>query len=45
MLSLTTRIPDFFAPFGFQSYGQLADASTVMLLVLPTPALNDLLTP
>jgi ribosomal protein S18 acetylase RimI-like enzyme len=45
MVSLTTRIPNFFAPFGFQPYGQLADGSTAMLLLLPNPALADLLKP
>ncbi|MCP9941927.1 GNAT family N-acetyltransferase [Cyanobium sp. ATX 6E8] len=35
MVSLTTRIPEFFAPLGFQSCGQLADGSTAMLTLLP----------
>jgi hypothetical protein len=35
MVSLTTRIPEFFAPLGFQSCGQLADGSTAMLVLLP----------
>jgi len=35
MVSLTTRIPHFFKPMGFQSYGQLADGSTAMLVLLP----------
>ena len=34
MVSLTTRIPDFFSPFGFQAYGQLADGSSAMLIIL-----------
>ncbi len=35
MVSLTTRIPEFFAPFGFLSCGELADGSTAMLTLLP----------
>jgi predicted N-acetyltransferase YhbS len=35
MVSLTTRIPQFFAPMGFQSCGQLADGSTAMMVLLP----------
>jgi len=42
MVSLTTRIPSFFAPFGFQSCGQLADGSTAMLILLPGPAATEL---
>ena len=45
MVSLTTRIPNFFAPFGFQPCGQLADGSTAMLIVLPNPAVSELPTP
>ena len=45
MVSLTTRIPSFFAPFGFQPCGQLADGSTAMLIVLPNPAVSELPTP
>ncbi len=45
MVSLTTRIPSFFAPFGFQPCGQLADGSTAMLIVLPNPAVSELSTP
>jgi len=41
IVSLTTRIPAFFAPFGFQPCGQLADGSTAMLLLLPGPAVSD----
>lgn len=35
MVSLTTRIPEFFEPLGFQPCGHLADGSTAMLLLLP----------
>jgi ribosomal protein S18 acetylase RimI-like enzyme len=39
IVSLTTRIPRFFTPLGFQSCGQLADGSTTMLVLLaPTPS-------
>ena len=34
MVSLTTRIPQFCAPMGFQSCGQLADGSTAMMVLL-----------
>lgn len=40
MVSLTTRIPRFFSPFGFQPCGQLADGSTAMLILLPGPAIS-----
>lgn len=45
MVSLTTRIPGFFEPFGFQPCGQLADGSTAMLTVLPNLAVSELPTP
>lgn len=35
MVSLTTRIPEFFTPLGFLSCGELADGSTAMLSLLP----------
>jgi ribosomal protein S18 acetylase RimI-like enzyme len=38
MVSLTTRIPQFFEPLGFQSCGQLADGSIAMLVLLPHDA-------
>ena len=41
MVSLTTRIPSFFSPFGFQPCGQLADGSTAMTLLLPGPAISE----
>jgi ribosomal protein S18 acetylase RimI-like enzyme len=41
MVTLTTRIPSFFAAFGFQSYGLLADGSTAMLILLPGPAVTE----
>lgn len=41
MVSLTTRIPSFFAPFGFQPCGQLADGSAAMLILLPGPAVSE----
>ena len=41
MVSLTTRIPAFFSPFGFQPCGQLADGSTAMLILLPGPAVSE----
>ena len=44
MVSLTTRIPRFFSPFGFQPCGQLADGSTAMLILLPSPAVSEPLT-
>jgi ribosomal protein S18 acetylase RimI-like enzyme len=34
MVTITTRIPAFFSPFGFQSCGQLADGSKAMLIIL-----------
>lgn len=40
MVSLTTRIPRFFSPFGFQTCGQLADGSTAMTLLLPGPVIS-----
>ena len=40
MVSLTTRIPSFFSPFGFQPCGQLADGSTAMLILLPGLAVS-----
>jgi ribosomal protein S18 acetylase RimI-like enzyme len=45
MVSLTTRIPHFFSPFGFQPCGQLADGSTAMLILLPGPAVSEPLAP
>ena len=45
MVSLTTRIPRFFSSFGFQPCGQLADGSTAMLILLPSPAISDPLAP
>ena len=41
MVSLTTRIPNFFSPLGFKSCGQLADGSTAMLILLTNPAVSD----
>jgi ribosomal protein S18 acetylase RimI-like enzyme len=41
MVSLTTRIPSFFCPFGFQPCGQLDDGSTAMLILLPGPAVSE----
>ncbi len=35
MISLTTRIPSFFKPFGFDACGELLDGSTAMVLLLP----------
>ena len=40
LVSLTTRIPSFFSPFGFQPCGQLGDGSTAMLILLPGPAVS-----
>jgi ribosomal protein S18 acetylase RimI-like enzyme len=37
VVSLTTRIPAFFEPLGFQPCGQLPDGSTAMLVFLPQP--------
>ena len=37
MVSLTTRIPEFFEPLGFQPCGYLNDGSTAMLVLLPRP--------
>jgi ribosomal protein S18 acetylase RimI-like enzyme len=45
MVSLSTRIPRFFLPFGFQPCGQLTDGSTAMLMLLPAPAVSELLEP
>ena len=41
LVSLTTRIPAFFSPFGFQPCGQLADGSTAMLILLPGSAVSE----
>lgn len=41
MVSLTTRIPGFFCPLGFEPCGQLADGSTPMLILLPGSAVSD----
>lgn len=41
MVSLSTRIPRFFSPLGFQPCGQLADGSTAMLILLPDPAVSQ----
>jgi ribosomal protein S18 acetylase RimI-like enzyme len=38
LVTLTTRIPHFFAQFGFKTMAELADGSIAMLLLLPTPA-------
>jgi ribosomal protein S18 acetylase RimI-like enzyme len=35
MVSLTTRIPEFFAPLGFQHCGTLPDGSLAMLVLMP----------
>ena len=45
MVSLPTRIPRFFSPFGFQPCGKLADGSTAMLILLPSPAVSEPLAP
>lgn len=45
MVSLSTRIPRFFSPFGFQPCGQLTDGSTAMLILLPAPAVSEPLEP
>ena len=41
IVSLTTRIPLFFSPFGFQPCGQLSDGSTAMLILLPDPVISE----
>ena len=41
MVSLTTRITDFFASFGFQPCGLLSDGTTAMMVLLPGPALTE----
>ena len=45
LVSLTTRIPRFYSPFGFQPCGQLADGSSAMLILLPGPAISEPLDP
>jgi len=45
MVSLTTRIPSFFSPLGFQPCGQLADESTAMLILLPGLTVSEPPTP
>ena len=35
VVTLTTRIPDFFSTLGFRACGQLADGSIPMVIVLP----------
>jgi GNAT superfamily N-acetyltransferase len=44
MVTLTTRIPTFFASFGFLACGELDDGSTAMLLLLPSPSSSKSLT-
>ena len=41
MVSLTTRIPDFFASFGFQPCGLLDDGTTAMMVLLSGPDLTE----
>lgn len=41
MVSLTTRIPAFFSPFGFQPCGQLTDSSSAMLILLTGPVVLE----
>ena len=41
MVSLTTRIPRYFLPFGFQPCGKLADGSTAMLILLHVSAVSE----
>ena len=38
MVSLTTRVPNFFSPFGFQPCGHLAEGSIAMIILLPSTA-------
>jgi len=45
IVSLTSRIPHFFTPFGFQPCGQLTDGSTAMLIILPGPVVSEPLAP
>lgn len=44
LVTLTTRIPAFFASFGFQSCGELEDGSTAMLLLLSNSSISKSLT-
>ena len=44
MVTLTTRIPTFFASFGFLACGELDDGSNAMLLLLPSPSSSKSLT-
>jgi ribosomal protein S18 acetylase RimI-like enzyme len=41
MVTLTTRIPEFFSPLGFKSCGHLADGTTPMLILLPTLSISE----
>ena len=41
MVTLTTHIPSFFSPLGFQPWCQLTYGSTTMLILLPTPAVSE----
>ena len=41
MVTLTTRIPEFFSSFGFHPCGQLADGSIAMFILLPSPAVAE----
>lgn len=43
MVSLTTRIPNFFSSCGFQPCGLLPDGSTAMVIFLPGSAVSELL--
>lgn len=45
LVSLTTRIPSFFSPFGFEAIGQLADGSTAMVVFLPGLAFSAIPAP
>ena len=45
MVSLTTRIPNFFSSFGFHPCGQLTDGSTAMFILLSGPVVSDQLAP
>lgn len=41
MVTLTTRIPEFFSKFGFVHSGQLADGSIAMTLLLPSSSISE----
>ena len=40
IVTLPTRIPQFFVSLGFKSCGQLSDGSVAMMIILPEPSIS-----